>query len=125
MKSSCRWFAALLLSGVIGSLSIASGHDLATGESHGHYDGSVKPPETVAPVWFLAQANTSPSPASPPLSAAGLKRPLQGSVFELFAPRVSVRWDERYLYVENNGIPVHNMMVGITAWQLKRRDRQV
>ena len=117
MKSPSSCFAALLLFGVVGSLPTASAHDLATGEPHGHYDWSVKPPETVAPVWFLAQANTGPSPARPPLPAANLKRPLQASVFELFAPRVSVHWDERYLYVEDNGIPAHNMMVGITAWQ--------
>lgn len=117
MKSSRSCFAALMLSGVISSISPAYAHDLATGESHGHYDWSVKPPETVAPVWFLAQANTNPSPARAPLPAASLKRPLQASVFELFAPRVSVRWDEHYLYVEDNGMPAHNMMVGITAWQ--------
>ena len=34
-----------------------------------------------------------------------------------FAPRVNVRWDERFLFVESNGMPAHNMMIGITAWQ--------
>jgi len=30
---------------------------------------------------------------------------------------ITTRWDERYLYVESNGIPDHQMMVGITSWQ--------
>ncbi|QOV91234.1 YHYH protein [Humisphaera borealis] len=30
---------------------------------------------------------------------------------------VKTRWDDRYFYVESNGIPAHQMMVGITAWQ--------
>lgn len=30
---------------------------------------------------------------------------------------IQTRWDDRYFYVESNGIPNHPMMVGITAWQ--------
>lgn len=30
---------------------------------------------------------------------------------------IKTRWDDRYFYVESNGIPDHRMMVGITAWQ--------
>ncbi len=30
---------------------------------------------------------------------------------------INTRWDDRFLYVESNGIPDHRMMVGITAWQ--------
>ncbi len=30
---------------------------------------------------------------------------------------IKTRWDERYFYVESNGMPAHQMMVGITAWQ--------
>ncbi|MEO0054706.1 MAG: hypothetical protein RLZZ50_653, partial [Verrucomicrobiota bacterium] len=32
-------------------------------------------------------------------------------------PEVKTRWDEKFLYVESNGLPSHGMMVGITAWQ--------
>ena len=35
-------------------------HDLASGEAHPHYDFSVKPPEAVAPQWFLVQADAGP-----------------------------------------------------------------
>jgi hypothetical protein len=100
--------------------SPSAAHDLATGEAHGHYDWSVKPPESVAPQWFFAQANTVTSRPRPSLAAAAApppSHPIQAGIFALFAPRVSVRWDERYLYVESNGLPAHNMMVGITNWQ--------
>lgn len=38
-----------------------------------------------------------------------------------FTPYKSVslatKWDDTYFYVSSNGIPAHNMMVGITSWQ--------
>ena len=37
--------------------------------------------------------------------------------FQLFAPKVASRSDDRFLYVESNGMPSHPMMIGITAWQ--------
>jgi hypothetical protein len=55
---------------------------------------------------------------------------LQAAPFKAFAPFVSTRWDDRWLYVESDGLPhvpggtkpgtfvfSHPMMVGITAWQ--------
>src|SRR5690242_11476691 len=89
---------------LLGGIASASAHDLANGEEHPHYDWSVKPPE-----FFLAQATIAQSP----VRAAA--RPIQALPFEAFAPRVKVRWDDRFLYVESNGIPAHGMMVGITA----------
>jgi YHYH protein len=43
--------------------------------------------------------------------------PEQAEVFEAFPPRVKLRWDKTFLYIENNGLPARGMMVGITAWQ--------
>ncbi len=37
--------------------------------------------------------------------------------FSFFTPEVRYRWDSQGFYVESNGIPSHDMMVGITAWQ--------
>jgi phosphatidylethanolamine-binding protein (PEBP) family uncharacterized protein len=37
--------------------------------------------------------------------------------FAPFAPKVKTRSDARWFYVESDGLPAHNMMVGITAWQ--------
>jgi phosphatidylethanolamine-binding protein (PEBP) family uncharacterized protein len=60
--------------------------------------------------------------ATPPLVANGVtpqiaRAPVQAAPFVAFAPRVAVKWDDRFLYIESNGLPAHNMMVGITAWQ--------
>ena len=37
--------------------------------------------------------------------------------FEPFANKLKFRSDETYFYVESNGMPDHQMMVGIRAWQ--------
>lgn len=39
------------------------------------------------------------------------------NAFAPYSSIVSTRWDDTYFYVESNGIPSHNMMVGITNWQ--------
>lgn len=38
------------------------------------------------------------------------------SVFGAF-DKVTTRFDDRYFYIESDGIPVHEMMTGITNWQ--------
>ncbi|MFM8981043.1 MAG: YHYH protein [Planctomycetia bacterium] len=42
---------------------------------------------------------------------------VQAQAFERAGPAVRTRSDERWLYVESDGLPAHQMMVGITAWQ--------
>lgn len=66
-----------------------------------------------------ADAQKAPKPGSPP----------QARPFDAFAPFVTTRWDERWLYVESDGLPhvpggkqgtyvySHPLMVSITAWQ--------
>lgn len=39
------------------------------------------------------------------------------SAFAPYKNQISTNWDETYFYVNSTGIPTHNMMVGITAWQ--------
>ncbi len=39
------------------------------------------------------------------------------SVFGLFRPAVSTSWDNTYFRISSNGLPSHNMMVGIISWQ--------
>jgi phosphatidylethanolamine-binding protein (PEBP) family uncharacterized protein len=92
-----------------------SAHDLS-GDAHSHYDWSVQPPgaDPAVPVWFLAQADRSTM--QNPLRGR-TDQPAPAAVFAAFAPRVKVRWDERFLFIESNGLPAHGMMVGITAWQ--------
>lgn len=45
--------------------------------------------------------------------------PLIATHFDTFVKlkAIQTRWDDRYFYVESNGIPTHQMMVGITSWQ--------
>ena len=42
--------------------------------------------------------------------------PGQARAFQAF-PKLTLTWDKDFLYVGGNGLPDHNMMVGITAWQ--------
>ena len=90
----------------------AAGHDIGNGDPHPRYDASVKPPE-----FLLAQADVPQNRARVGERSVRTNRPAQAAVFEAFAPKVSVRWDERFLFVESNGMPAHNLMVGITNWQ--------
>ena len=39
------------------------------------------------------------------------------NAFAPFAPKVKTHADEKFFFVESDGLPAHNMMVGITAWQ--------
>lgn len=39
------------------------------------------------------------------------------SAFSAFKPAISTSWDDTYFYIASNGIPSHNMMIGITSWQ--------
>ena len=39
------------------------------------------------------------------------------SAFAPFAPKVKTHWDGDSFYVESDGMALHPMMVGITAWQ--------
>jgi phosphatidylethanolamine-binding protein (PEBP) family uncharacterized protein len=57
--------------------------------------------------------------AAAPAPSTGL--PWQAATFAPFAPFVTTRSDERWLYVESDGLPHapldHRVMVGIRAWQ--------
>ncbi len=117
-----------------GSALLASAHIIGD-DSHDRitpkYDFSVKPPmgivlrknDDARRVILLASAN----PSQPLLAAAGTATGAAGAVsgsaarvaasFAPFAPKVKTRSDANFLYVESDGRPSHNMMVGITAWQ--------
>ncbi|ODA35040.1 YHYH protein [Planctopirus hydrillae] len=50
---------------------------------------------------------------------ARVQVPEIANAFETFVglKAIQTRWDDRFFYVESNGMPDHQMMVGITAWQ--------
>jgi phosphatidylethanolamine-binding protein (PEBP) family uncharacterized protein len=94
-------FAALL-----GGLSVASAHligdarhDAVTARFTREFGGA-----------FLAQVTPSAEPAT-------WAPPAKAEMFAKFAPAVSVRSDGEFLWVSSRGLPAHNMMIGITAWQ--------
>jgi phosphatidylethanolamine-binding protein (PEBP) family uncharacterized protein len=58
-----------------------------------------------------------PGPAWSFVATQETKAPAQAAPFAKFAPAVKTRWNEQFLFIESNGLPAHNMMVGITAWQ--------
>lgn len=66
--------------------------------------------EQTKPAPILISYASESEPAAPPAMAA---------CFDPFAKLKSItyRADDRFLYVESNGMPDHRMMVGITAWQ--------
>lgn len=69
---------------------------------------------------LVAEAIEIARNAGVPVRAAGDKPP-QAAPFDAFAPHVKTRWDDRWLFVESDGIPhepaAHQLMVGIRAWQ--------
>lgn len=55
----------------------------------------------------------------PEANVAREQVPAIAKAFEAFVKlkAIQTRWDDRFFYVESNGMPEHQMMVGITAWQ--------
>lgn len=64
----------------------------------------------------LALANPSPV-AGKPTGDEKRDAPVIARHFSPFENSVGLRWDEKFLYVESNGIPDHPLMVGIRSWQ--------
>ena len=52
-------------------------------------------------------------------AARDAEAPQIAKAFEAFVKlkAINTRWDNRYFYIESNGMPDHPMMIGITAWQ--------
>jgi hypothetical protein len=69
-------------------------------------------------------AVVTPPPADPRFRLAATRKPGRAAAdisaaFEPFTERgaIATRRDDRFFYVESNGIPEHPLMVGIRAWQ--------
>lgn len=63
----------------------------------------------------VAVASAAPNLAD--VSAVPTSVKLFADTFSNFRPKLRFRWDTSNFWVESDGIPDHNMMVGITAWQ--------
>ncbi|OYW19965.1 MAG: hypothetical protein B7Z55_07980, partial [Planctomycetales bacterium 12-60-4] len=68
----------------------------------------------IKPVRIAATTSTVSLAAAAVANAANA--PTAAKPFMTF-PRVEVKWDKDFLFVGSNGMPDHNMMVGITSWQ--------
>jgi len=109
--------ATLVCPLVLGAHAHAHTESDAGSDAHPHSPALLSPAESfITPAWFLAQA-VPPQSGAQPTARTAQTTPRQATVFERFSPKVAVRWDEQFLYVEDNGMPAHNMMVGITSWQ--------
>jgi len=132
MKSCIRFLAVLLVGGVPSLNSVVVAHP-----GHEHAGGSKSHSESAAEsvaelsdtdrLWLelrklqIQKLNTEPNVRLLALQTKKARpaaaRPAIARFFDPFSKKIGVRWDEDYLYVESNGLPSHNMMVGITAWQ--------
>ena len=116
-RSQCLGRRFLVALAILCSSTAASAHDLSGDPTHAHPDAGFRSPEALVPKWFLAQAPRPTSRAATRPVTAREAGPTQAAPFAAFGPKVAVRSDDRFLYVESDGLPTHPMMVGITAWQ--------
>lgn len=88
-------------------------HEMSlTADANSLVDGLMMP----VPMLLVSVLNEAAYNESQPASDT---RPAIAKPFEPFVSQnaIKTRWDDRFLYVESNGIPDHRMMVGITSWQ--------
>jgi hypothetical protein len=60
---------------------------------------------------------TATFPGSRTLERPAGAIPVTAEAFAPFQNRLGLSWDDDFFYIEGNGFPDHNTMVGITAWQ--------
>lgn len=96
--------SSLLLVSLCLPASLIRAHDPS---SHDHAHGTPLIQSQIPPL--LAQAR--------PGSTGNLSGPPQAKPFSMFSPKVRIRHDDQFLYIEGDGLPTHGMMTGITAWQ--------
>ncbi len=79
------------------------------------YDFKVSPPGII----IIAQADLEPRSRSlgAPNRTTNAAAARIAAAFARFAPKVQTHADEKFFFVESDGLPAHNLMVGITAWQ--------
>ncbi len=68
----------------------------------------------IKPVQVASTASSLNLAAATVANAANA--PMTAKPFLAF-PKLELKWDKDFLFIGSNGLPDHNMMVGITAWQ--------
>lgn len=69
------------------------------------------------PGYFLTSQQAKRTTKNSIPASSDPRLPLLQKSFEPFRSTVKTRSDANYFYVESNGVPDHQLMVGITAWQ--------
>lgn len=65
-----------------------------------------------------SNTNTGGTSTTPSTSISKTSTSFIDSAFTPYkSATLATKWDDTYFYVSSNGIPSHNMMVGITSWQ--------
>lgn len=108
---------ALLIGGLV------SGREATAHPWHRHA-GRVAAATTTDRLPDAAAVTVTPPPVEPRFQLTSARKPGRATAditaaFGPFADRkaIATRQDDRYFYVESNGIPEHPLMVGIKAWQ--------
>src|ERR1043166_2956098 len=108
---------------------IAAAHDLGVSNSRlatHPYDFTVRPPTKMVLHFSesrLALASTALAEPAIPAATNGNAGAFvwQGkelaAAFAPFGRKVKTHWDSDFFYVESEGMPAHNMMIGIQNWQ--------
>jgi len=94
-------------------------HSLGEEEGHSHDHTISWPAQLLQVAARTLGANPSEGSVGREISgrdSRGGRRPDQVRPFEVFSRLVDLRWDQDSLYVESNGMPDHEVMVGITRW---------
>ena len=110
-KRRLAW-SPLLLGWLCLSCSLVFGHDwhahdkLPVHDDHHHASSTDRDLASSATRLVVLQAS-GPDDEDPPAIVEH---------FQAFE-KLKLRWDDDYLYVESDGLPSHNMMVGIRSWQ--------
>ena len=126
MSRKHRWIVAMAALGLfVGALPaslVCAADDPAGGNPPSPRESSTRrlriidqsPPEDSLPsMSMLRQALIGELQSDTPKDP----RPALADTFAPFKDQVKVRWDQRWLYVESNGMPAHDLMIGITNWQ--------
>ena len=74
-------------------------------------------PLVIAAIAPVLTPFTASFPGDQRLDQPGGTLPVTAAAFAPFQGRLGLSWDKDFFFVEGNGLPDHNMMVGITAWQ--------
>ena len=100
-----RLMVGIVSIGLLANALPATAHDLLGDPAGTNYDHSARPPTNILMNFSYAAASATNHGAA------------MGRLFQPFGPQVQTHWDERFFYIESDGMPAHPLMVGITAWQ--------